>query len=240
MLRDVSFIKIEKVRARERRAGSLPRRPRSRRCCRWRASPRGSRAPPPGVGSALGARDLQHGQLGFPVAHEHTQSRGRRHHRGAATPAPPPARPLAPRRGRGRAPQPRALAAPRSVSGRCGHGRHGARPGEEEERDRRRRPAAAAVAAPVRVEFERERERKRPRGEGERKAVEIERERERPTGEGERKLGEEPGTRSGSPSIYLPGRILMRSQGSRDEAAEKPDKAGEAASDGIRFFFLDR
>jgi len=125
------------------------------------------------------------------------------------------------------------------VSGRCGHGRHGARPGEEEERDRRRRPAAAAVparavAAPVRVEFERE----RPRGEGERKAVEIERERERPTGEGERKLGEEPGTRSGSPSIYLPGRILMRSQGSRDEAADKPAKAGEAASDGIRFFFF--
>jgi len=131
------------------------------------------------------------------------------------------------------------------VSGRCGHGRHGTRPGEEEEGDRRRRPAAAAVparavAAPVRVEFERERERERPTGEGERKAVEIERERERPTGEGERKLGEEPGTRSGSPSIYLPGRILMRSQGSRDEAADKPDKAGEAASDGIRFFFLDR
>jgi len=108
------------------------------------------------------------------------------------------------------------------VSGRCGHGRHGARPGEEEEgeRRRRRRPAAAAVparavAAPVRME--------------------IERERERPTGEGERKLGEESGTRSGRPSIYLPGRIRMRSQGSRDEAAEKPDKAGKAASDGTRF-----
>jgi len=110
------------------------------------------------------------------------------------------------------------------VSGRCGHGRHGARPGEEEEgeRRRRRRPAAAAVparavAAPVRMEIERERERERPRGEG------------------ERKLGEDSETRSGSPSIYLPGQIRMRSQGSRDEAAEKPDKAGKAASDGTRF-----